>query len=342
MKNVLLTTTALVAFAGSAFAASHAGGPNVTFGGDAEVKYNTGVNGSGGFGLDFSANLDITASIALNNGITAGVTYTLSLHDFGGDHGDVYPVIFLESAYGKLSAGNGDAIGPASDHFSETSSVSGFDDGEYGSDYDFAVRLDSSFSGIDFSISESDVQFGSGDTRVGVSGSFGSVDFGLGYGDDVWGESQVGLNVGTAFGAFEVDFSVFNGQFSGTDYGIEVAYAINTAITVGAYFASLNDATSQEYGVSVDYTSGPLTVGVSYDDGNVITGNAAIDVEYALAGSSAGVVFFAGYDQAGGAYVGVEYDLGSDAKAWFSYSEFDESGDPEFDEGITVGLSISF
>ena len=329
MKNVLLTTTALVAFAGAAAAEAHLG---VSFGGSAEIKYNDITE------FSYSADLTVTGTAELNNGITATLSYGIELDNHGSIYGDHFPVLTLESTYGKLSAGDADAIGPASDHFSETDGVSGFSDGLY-TDDDFTVRLDMTLGGFDTSISESD--FGHNflnDLRVGASGSFGNFDFGLGYADDL---DEVGVNVGTSFGAFMVDFSVFDSAATGTDYGIQVAYEINPSITVGAYFASVDDAAAQNFGVSLDYVSGPLTVGVGYDD-EAGTGNAFIDVEYALSGSSAGVTAYAGYDQAGGAYVGVEYDLGSGATAWISYSEFDESGDPEFDEGITVGLSVEF
>lgn len=329
MKSVLLTTTALVAFAGAAAADAHLG---VSFGGSAEIKYNDITE------FSYSADLDITGTAELNNGITATLTYGIALDDHGSIYGDHFPVITLESAYGKLSAGDADAIGPASDHFAETDGVSGFSDGLYEDD-NFAVRLDMMLGNFDTSISDSDFGHDNiNDLRVGASGSFGNFTFGLGYANEL---EEVGANVGTTFGAFTVDASVFNSTAGGTDFGIQVGYAISSSITVGAYFASVADGSAQNFGVSLDYVSGPLTVGLGYDD-EAGVGNAFIDVEYALSGSSAGLTAFAGYDQAGGAYVGVEYDLGSGATAWVSYSEFDESGDPEFDEGITVGLSLTF
>ena len=360
MKNVLLTTTALVAFAGTAFAAAHEGGPTITFSGDAEVKYNDAIDaialadGDPEYGIfSAEANLDIAASIALNNGITAGATYGISLGDGTGISGDALPVVFLESAYGKLSAGNGDAIGPASDHFSDTSGVSGFADGAYDADTDLAVRADVSFSGIDFSVSTSDLTDGATipeDTRFGASGAFGSFDFGLGYAMDVdgLGTTEMGVNVGTSFSGFDVDFSYFDSDASGADYGIEVGYAISSSITVGAYYASVNDAADTEFGVSVGYASGPLGVDLSYDDGSSAAQEITLDVSYEV---MADLTVFAGYKSinpapvapdADGGYVGVEYDLGNGAKAWASYSEYDEAGGPEFDDGITVGVSVEF
>ncbi len=329
MKNVLLTTSALVAFAGAAAAEAHLG---VSFSGSAEIKYNDITE------FSYGADLTVTGTAELNNGITATLSYGINLDDHGSINGDHFPVLTLENSYGKLSAGDADAIGPASDHFSETDGVSGFSDGYYTED-EFTIRLDMTLGGFNASISESDFGHNSlNDMRVGASGSFGNFDFGLGYADDL---DEVGVNVGTTFGGFDVDFSVFDSAADGIDYGIQVGYAINSMITVGAYFASVDDASAQNYGVSLDYANGPLTVGLGYDS-EAGTGNAFVDVEYALAGASSGVVLFAGYDQAGGGYVGVEYDLGSGAKAWASYAEFDEAGGPEFDEGITVGLSVEF
>ncbi len=381
MKNVLLTTTALVVFAGGAFAASHGGNAtSISFSGDAEVKYNDpngdiadaeaakaladaleanptltaaeqqAILDDTGDSFSYSADLTVTGTAALNNGVTATLTYGIKLDDSTGNvTGDQYPVLILESAYGKLSAGDADEVGPASDHYSKTDGGGGFSDGQYEDD-DFAIRADVSYSSIDISVSESDVLTdGDSDLRVGASGSFGNFTVGLGYADEA---EEVGLNVGTTFGAFSVDASVFDGAGTlsdddddginedGTIFGVQVGYTVNDSLSVGAYVSNF-----VKYGVSADYASGALTVGVAYSGGD-IDDEASIDVTYDI---GSGLVAYAGYayvdaddSNDDGGYVGLVYDLGAGAEAWISYSEFDESGDPKFDDGVTVGVSVKF
>ena len=71
--------------------------------------------------MGYGADLSISASTELNNGAIAGMTWGASIVNDGVDSstivGDAYPVITLESSMGKLSAGDADAIGAASDHF---------------------------------------------------------------------------------------------------------------------------------------------------------------------------------------------------------------------------------
>lgn len=378
MKNVLLTTTALVVFAGSAFAASHGGNAtSISFSGDAEVKYNDpdddvalaealedalaiallvdpdlnvddftedfADNFEAEDGFSYSADLDVTGTAALNNGVTATLTYGINLDDSTGlVTGDIYPVLVLESAYGKLSAGDADGVGPATDHYSETDGVADFGDGLYEEEF-FAIRADVSYGSVDVSVSESGVLIdGIDDLRVGASGSFGNFTFGLGYGD---ASGDVGVNVGTTFGAFTVDASAAFGtdltsDGEDTNFGVQVGYEVNSSLSVGAYVSNF-----VEYGVSADYASGALTVGVAYSGGD-IADEASIDVTYDI---GSGLMAYAGYAYIDaddsiddGAYVALVYDLGAGAEAWVSYSEFDESGDPEFDDGLTIGVSVKF
>ncbi len=364
MKNVLLTTTALVAFAGSAFAASHQG---VSFSGSAELKYNDLD------GFSYGADLDVTGMTDLGNGITVSLTYGIALDSNASPTttnatltGDPFPTLTIESMYGTLSYGESPEM--ANDHFSDTDGMDlGFNDKDDFEDelgpWDVAtLRFDSSYSGVDFSVSGVDmtsVPFTGSDfeyLQLGVSGAIGSINFGAAY--EEFGGS-FGINVGTTLGAFSVDVAYFDsGTFfsnptisggtgpggHGSSYGIALGYDINSMISVGAYFAQ-NDYTAggstQNYGVSLTYANGPLTVDVAYDDDNG-TGNASIDVEYELSGTSAGLTAYAGYDQADGGYVGIVYDLTNGAEIWASYSDFDESGAPEFDDGITVGVSYTF
>ena len=68
MKNILLTTTALVAFAGAAAADGHT---SVSFSGEASVEYNSNA------GYSTAAEMTATGSATLDNGITASTSLTV-------------------------------------------------------------------------------------------------------------------------------------------------------------------------------------------------------------------------------------------------------------------------
>ena len=79
MKSILLTTTAIVAFAGAAVADGHTG---VSFGGNAMLGFNDNdVDGEDGFYYDLNMNVALTA--ALDNGVTAAANFNIEIDDEG-------------------------------------------------------------------------------------------------------------------------------------------------------------------------------------------------------------------------------------------------------------------
>jgi len=81
MKSILLTSTALVAFAGAAAADGHAGISHALSG---TLGYNSEVDGIGEDGFYWEGNLKTTATAALDNGITAGAYFEVTV---AGDDG---------------------------------------------------------------------------------------------------------------------------------------------------------------------------------------------------------------------------------------------------------------
>ena len=309
MKNVLLTTTVLVAIAGTASAGSHTG---IAWAGSAGMDYNS----LGGFSYD--AGVTVTGTADLNNGVTATMSYGIALDGAGAITGDVYPVITLESGMGKLSAGDGDAVGGASDHFSDhgATELSSY------TTTDFAIRADVAYGGFNFSVSE--VVIGAADLQVGASGSVSGFDLGLGYD----GTGAIGISVDTMMAGFDLGVGYNAGDSS---WGVDAGYAVSAAIGVSASYASTGD-----WSVGAAYASGAITADVSYDSAGVIL----VDGTYDL---GSGLVAGAGYDSgAAGGYVAATLDLGSDASAFASYSSAVDLGPEEYAEGITIGVSMSF
>ena len=113
MKNILLTSTALVAFAGAAAAGGHTA---VGFGGEASAKYNSLT------GYATAAEMTASASATLDNGLTASTSFTLETTNFGsGEFGagsvslssDTASLTFGTAVVGAVFAATGDkyAIG---------------------------------------------------------------------------------------------------------------------------------------------------------------------------------------------------------------------------------------
>ena len=76
MKSILLTTTALVAFAGVAAADGHT---NIGLSGNASVGFNDKPLGEDGFYWD--SDIDVSLSATLDNGLTAGASFELDIVD---------------------------------------------------------------------------------------------------------------------------------------------------------------------------------------------------------------------------------------------------------------------
>jgi len=82
MKSILLTSTALVAFAGAAAADGHAG---IGFTGEATLGYNTNDSNNDAAvateGFFWDSSVDVTMTAALDNGLEATATFGFSVAD---------------------------------------------------------------------------------------------------------------------------------------------------------------------------------------------------------------------------------------------------------------------
>lgn len=78
MKSILLTTTALVAFAGAAVADGHTG---VSFSGAATLGYNDDTSAFGEDGFFWDAELGVKMAAELDNGVMAGAEFTILVAD---------------------------------------------------------------------------------------------------------------------------------------------------------------------------------------------------------------------------------------------------------------------
>jgi len=356
MKNVLLTTTALVAFAGAAAAAD----VDLGWSGDAMVEYNFAAPGTFSYGAN--AALDVTITQDLNNGAVASLALTdfVTWNDVTGIAAAPSWVAMLETSYGSISAG---AIDNAGLGFAEVAGMNVDVDGPDTDDTTGTIvlanvahdlRADTTLGG--YAIAASTATGGT-DVAMQASGSAGTVDFAVFY-----ETTAMGVNASTTVGGAALSFA-YASQGANTSYGVGVGYDVTDTISVSGAYASNNtvsqigvgaayddgsisasldyDVTAATWDAEAGYTSEiaagtTVTVGATFNSANVSTGS--IDLVHVAGDMSV----YAGADTASNTYAGVVYDLGGGANAYGYYSNGTELGPQDWNAGTVVGLSIEF
>lgn len=359
---ILLTTTALVAFAGAAAADGHAVAP-VVFDGSATLEYNDIT------GLNSEATLNVTMQRALDNGLTASASVSVDLEANGGQALTAADyVLSLTSETSSLSYGDVDPVAAAA-----WSGVDGSTFGDFDEDSPFDAVLASSAT---FGATTASVSYGVDLTaqtftgmQLGVTSTIAGASMALAYQDadhdgldgDGLSEYEVGellgVSVGTTLSGATVTLALLT-DMDDTSFGVDVSYPVG-AMTVGGYY-SVNSAADDAWGVRADYdNSNGLTAGVLFesDDSWEVTGgyaaNAitlaasfdsddvfAVDATYDMGN---GLTVIAGGDTDDNSYAGVTYALGEGASAYLNYASAAEvDPDEDLDEGTTVGISFTF
>lgn len=370
MKRILLTSTALVAFAGAAAADGHAN-PGISFTGEAALGYNTtdGINEPAADGFYWDASIDVTMEAALDNGLVATATFGFSVVDgtLGEDVASGDYVLTLKSDNASLSFGDLDPV--AEDRFGDVDggTTAGFFDQDAHFDvvgFESMLVGEATFGGFTGAVS-----FGvdSGDglliadvsdvdaMQVHVAGTVSIVDLEFAYQGEFGGFDAVfGVAASTSLAGADLTVSyVDDGTENST--GISVAYPVGP-VTVAGYY-SLNDVAEDNYGIDLDYAANGIAVNVFADvDGG--EGGADDVTEYGIEGSydvGNGLTVFAGFittdvddaDQL--VYAAAVYDLGGGAELLFSYADDgdetavgEDLGDPEYMEGLTIEASFEF
>jgi len=382
MKSILLTTTALVAFAGAAVADGHTA---ITFSGEATLGYNDDNKASSvarfgdheGFYSDL--NLDVALSATLDNGITvsaaadvdeldatdaesAGVTLTISAPNAALIYGDTqFAAKSMWSSAGDMEA----------DSFSEVDGESVIKGTATFGDVSMAVSavaLDAAGnSGKDDSVMQ---------LSFGAKAAVGSVTVGVAYQDelvasdvdggalsttngDFYNAATMGIYASTAVAGATVKVAYASEETTGTatDYdstGISVSYPMGD-LTLAAYFVSEGNSTTTDpkdnSGVSVAYKANGLAVTAAYADeqGTEVTKlEGSFDV-------GSGLTLLAGYvgkdSKTDDTYVAATYSLGGGASLLVSYADDtnsdeaagdDDIGAPGYQVGTTVAVSFKF
>jgi outer membrane protein OmpU len=378
MKNILLASTAIVAFAGAAFADGHSA---VSFAGDISLGYNDDVED----GFFWDSKIITGFAATLDNGLTASASFDLNIAEDSTGKGDAGAVDFddftlsLTSEMGGLYYGvtafaaeslwqsAGDM---ASDSFSE-------------GDNDIALRGELTFGSVTAAVStaiedhagaEADDDATQlsvaavadlGNYTVGFayqeeSGLFGGALGSVASGDYV-DDEVLGLFASTTVAGFDVTLAyaeqtAFGTSVTSSSVGLEVGYTMGD-ITLGAYYVSEdgNVLGDESYGVSAGYTSGPIAL-AAYFNTDLNSDEYALQGSYDLGNGlvmTAGTIDGDANDNDFANFIVADYDLGGGASVMASFADpltasaltagdIDTFGGYELKAGTTIELTFAF
>ena len=334
---ILLTTTALVAFAGAAAADGHT---SVSHALSAELGYNSEVDALGEDGFFWEGNVKTTATAALDNGLTASAYFEITVADDSDDIDEDGGNMLVASDFVlSLTSDNaslyfGDTAPAGKKYFSAAGDMEG---DSFSTDSDAAVlRGDVSFGGMNGSVSYivDDAANSAEQLAVGLGGSFGAVTFGLGYQeattfadaeDDFNADEVMGVSVGGTFSGATVTLAYAAETDTGeTSTAIQVAYPFGP-VTATAYYSMEEvdgvDETDDNYGITVAYAQDAIGVTAKFRneqgrnewnlEGSYDMGNGATIMAGALNENEGDDVDY---------YVGGTYDLGGGASMLAVYA----------------------
>lgn len=380
MKSILLTTTALVAFAGAAVA-------EVSFSGSAALGYNDTLllnaddEQVGNNGFYWEGDLVVNLTQELDNGVTAGVQFDFDFADTSLGDPLVSGGYILSLTTENAGLFFGDVAFAAQRHWVATGWMASDKFSE--ADGETAIRGDVAFGGFDASVSyviadsDGDLSGEDGDDldqlSIGARGDVGNFNVSLAYqaeatltGDydprgagngDFYNEETFGVSVGTTFAGASVRLA-YADDTNGDSLGVSASYPVGPLTLSGAYVSESRGDDS--WRARAVYSDGPVSLTANYE---VRTTRSGADIgvgvwRYNVEGSydlGNGLVARAGYldreNWDGDAfYVAGEYDLGAGATLLVSYAEAnhpgfaldDEVGAPEYQVGTTVEVSFKF
>ncbi|MDP5358669.1 MAG: porin, partial [Paracoccaceae bacterium] len=154
MKSILLTTTAIVAFAGAAFADGHAG---VSFSGDFTLGFNDDNDNDDAVvigdndGFYWEGDLNVTGTAALDNGVTASATWEFDIADETNGQATVSDNVLLSLTTDSAGLYLGDTSFAAETQWKSAGDMEA--DGFSEADGENVLRGDVTVAGIEASIS---------------------------------------------------------------------------------------------------------------------------------------------------------------------------------------------
>ena len=355
MKRILLTSTALVAFAGAAAA-------ELTLGGDAELGWNDSALIDGSEGLYYSFGLSLTAKNELDNGWKVGLNGDIEWNGSNSFNGNTITIddMLLSLKSDKTSVYYGDTKTAAEAYYStvtnmefgdfiEDEHVDGSTDVFAGITHttgpaDGILRGETTLGNMNVAASVVDVEDNITNTTTGlssieaaqlvVSSTMGRLDFGAAYQAEIKPtttanivKSIMSFTVGTTVRGADLKLAYSSQADTGTSTGIQMSYPLSNGVTVKAFFVSNSPNTGtrdDNTGIEVAYAKGPMSFNALMHDG--YDEDMQLNVTYAM---DNGVNLYGGYRDEGKntsnlqqgpiTYVGADYSLGGGATLRGSY-----------------------
>lgn len=351
MKRTLLTSTALVAFAGAAAA-------DISFSGEASFSYHDTA------GYSDSVSITASGSQALDNGYTASASLTFAPGagtDGDIDGGDISiandssSITYHIGTDGAGAAYIGDVVGGSAglagifedaDTVGEDATISAsmtlagatVDASLHaGNAYEIGVATDLGGSAVA-------IGFDGSDFGAQLSGSASAVDYTMAFGSN----DTFGVSASTTAGGADLTLSMAEGS----------VWSIGASMPMGAATAGVTLNSDETWDVTVDTTLEAVSLGFSFDEASDwdMTASYAADgvgVSFATDEASAwsmdvtydlgnGLTAGAGTNSTSNAYAEVNYDLGGGAALAIEYGDGNDGPDDDIVDGTTLEVSFSF
>lgn len=341
MKKILLASASIVAFAGVAAA-------EVNYSGSATLGYNdTAAGDNDGFYWD--ANVAVTLSQELDNGLTAAASFDYDIADnnTGQDLTSGGYVLSLTSDmaglyYGDTGTAADNLWVSAGDMASDGFTSDAFD----AADNQAVLRGDMTFGDVDVSVSYTiagnDLDQLSAAAKADL-GQFTVVAAYEGEADvaeagDFNANEIMGLSVSTSMAGADFVLAYAEDEDSNST-GVKVTYPVGPVTLTASYVSeSVGD---DNWDIEAVYANGPVSVKLTYDESEELTIDGSYDLENGLMVYAGAAMYDAADDEY---YVAGVYDLGGDATLSVAYADGndDEVGSEEFQNGTTVEVSFSF
>ena len=369
MKNMLLTTTALVAFAGAAAADGHST-DGVTFAGSATLGYNdytlptaagaTAVQGDND-GFYWSANVAVAMSKALDNGLTAAAAFNFDVADNSVANGADGVALTAGGYVLSLTSETAGLYFGQTAFAAQTGWKAAGDmeaDGFSAADGETVLRGSASFGGVTgyasyvLATADDTVTTDNADQlSLAATGDMGNVSFSVAYQEaatfsaaaltangDLNNNEIFGVSASTTLSGATITAAYANNVTADTtSTGVKVAYPMGP-VTVAAYYVMEDGPAAADpkdnYGLNVAYAEGAAKIVLDYQDDQGTT-KTAIDGSYDLGN---GLTVFAGYyaqdnlsnvAHANEMYVAGSYELGGGASILVAYADGDNNVDDE-------------
>jgi len=318
MKQVLFTTTALVALSGAAMA-------DVTWSGSAALGYNDGHKAGTPDGINSDIDLDVT----LSNGGGYSATISANIDNAMGDNG--YDLIIGEDIDITTPVANihyGEVVEAANSAYSDVDGMNGIGSDEFtgdgDSDINAAIRIEASAGGMTVAYSDDATMSGGDASSFGISGDVGGVSFGIGSKGDDWGVSASG-------GALGGTIAVASEEVGG-----EAETGVSVTVPLGDMSVTVSATDGEDWGASVSTSLAGASISAGTDDDE--------DSQFSLSTEiSGGFNLAVDFDTSDGTAVGLTYALSDSATMSVSYYEDKpETDDGPQTSGTEAKISFSF